>query len=563
MTYDVPHHSFWIQASPDMPDVLKRRCFQAYDQLHCQGVLHGMVELESILIGGDGRVKIMNFDRSRSSKPHGPVHLEPATQEDFKLEMREVHFKLDYMDARRKERLLWENRDNPQADQPPADPTTKIHAKYPYSVTREVPVDPAQWVLPELWRPKRFVVPGQSVQQFQYHLRQFLLAVDEEAGEGMDPPQFKSKKRKRGDRDEDSSDITSRKRPKVRFNPEATHHDGIRHTTRRLAPSPPPGLRRVVPRLSREWREASKFQPSHLSLALHPNKSNLDGDTSSYGPNVSPLDSCPHIPPLFDRHGSFPWESSRAEHHGRQNARHVCSVDGNNSESERARGKRRQLDIDNSSAFEDAPRAKRLRRTETTLTEPVELNNSTAAEQSESSSTQQPPVDSPRYSLRSSSRRTQVNSRTSRPSSSRAAQQTTGSGSSTSMRRRVRAPNDTLESIPLSPISTNSRTPPTASTFTSTNSVSSHGSTSALNTSTQARNSANQLTSATAMIVSGGAGITQSSFGPIQVVTYDQLALYQPLQPRSTIETVRLVAEQIPNTLLTTATRIARTFRLW
>lgn len=266
MTYDVPHHSFWIQASPDMPDVLKRRCLQAYDQLHCQGVLHGAVELENIFIGGDGRVKIINFDQSRSSKPNHEVHLEPASHHDFKLEMREVHYKLDYMDARRKEHVLWENRDGPQVIQLPANNTTRIHARYPYSVSREPPVDPAKWSLPDLWRPKRFVVPGQSAKQFQYHLKQFLLQVDEEEGEGIDPPKFKRKKRKLDDRDPDSPDnLPARKRPrlKVRFNPEATHNDGITRTTRRLARSPPPGQRRVVPRLSREWRESSEFQLPH------------------------------------------------------------------------------------------------------------------------------------------------------------------------------------------------------------------------------------------------------------------------------------------------------------
>lgn len=65
------------------------------------------------------------------------------------------------------------------------------------------------------------------------------------------------------------------------------------------------------------------------------------------------------------------------------------------------------------------------------------------------------------------------------------------------------------------------------------------------------------------MIVGGRAGFTPSSFGPIQVITYDQLALYQPLETRSTIETVRLAAELLPNTILTAANRIARTFRLW
>ncbi|EEB93131.1 hypothetical protein MPER_08257, partial [Moniliophthora perniciosa FA553] len=48
-----PHHSFWVEASPDMPLVLKERCIAAYERLHGCGVLHGDVELRHMLIGKD------------------------------------------------------------------------------------------------------------------------------------------------------------------------------------------------------------------------------------------------------------------------------------------------------------------------------------------------------------------------------------------------------------------------------------------------------------------------------------------------------------------------------
>ncbi|KAJ3719685.1 hypothetical protein C8R42DRAFT_542846, partial [Lentinula raphanica] len=48
-----PHHSFWIEASTDMPLSLKQRCVDAIAQIHSCGVLHGDIELRHMLIGGD------------------------------------------------------------------------------------------------------------------------------------------------------------------------------------------------------------------------------------------------------------------------------------------------------------------------------------------------------------------------------------------------------------------------------------------------------------------------------------------------------------------------------
>lgn len=264
-----------------MPDVLKRRCIQAYDQLHCQGVLHGSVEFENILITGDGRVKIINFDRSQSTKPLPRVHLKAANQDDFKLEMREIHYKLDYMGAREIEHSIWKNKDNPRPVQPPASNTKGIYAHYPYFISRETPIDPAQWTLPESWKPKRFIAPGQSVEQYKHHLKQLLLEIADEAGEGMDPPIFsrptsqKLNKRKREDNDLDDSESAAHKRSripsdtdeigrKVRFEQETDYSDGTTCIKRKLARSPPPGRKRSVPRIPRERREACEWQNSGL-----------------------------------------------------------------------------------------------------------------------------------------------------------------------------------------------------------------------------------------------------------------------------------------------------------
>ncbi|KAF5355743.1 hypothetical protein D9756_003930 [Leucocoprinus leucothites] len=539
MTYDVPHHSFWIQASPDMPDVLKRRCLQAYDQLHCQGVLHGNVEFENILIGGDGRVKIINFERSRSSKPKTDVKLEAADRIDFKMEMREVHYKLDYMGARQKERVTWESRHNLQEIRFPAGNTSRIHSRYPYSISRESPADPTRWSLPRLWKPRRFVVPGQSAERFHHHLKQFLLGVAEEAGEGMNPPTFlgptsqNPKKRKRNDSDSDNSELKAPKRArhgplleekgrKVRFEQETDYSDGTTRIKRKLAPSPPPGQRRIVPRIPRELREANGL------------------GASGYAPNVPPDNHCPHIPPTFDRRRFLWWESSRTSGPRPQDARPVGENDSG--DSDQLSGKRRQESDD-----ENLPRAKRLRRTETMFSE---SNDSGTEPPSTSSSVQDTPLVSPRYSLRSSSRRTQSSS--TRLSRSSVHRTNTLASLPSSSRRQTQALAKNPTSRSLTPASSG----PAAS---------SHGSTSAATAGTQAHFTANQLTSATAMIVGSHTGIMPTEFGPIQVITYDQLASYRPIESRSAVETVRLVAEQLPKTLITTANRLARsfTFGLW
>lgn len=98
-----PHHSFWIEASPDMPDVLKERCIEAYEKIHACGVLHGAVELCHMLIGGDGKVTIINFTKSRALDSNLDVMLLEATPADLELEMRKVKYKLDYDGARKKE----------------------------------------------------------------------------------------------------------------------------------------------------------------------------------------------------------------------------------------------------------------------------------------------------------------------------------------------------------------------------------------------------------------------------------------------------------------------------
>ena len=98
-----PHHIFWIEASPEMPECLKQRCIQAYEKIHAQGVLHGNVELQNMLIGGNGKVTIIHFENARVLVSDNADIVPRAEFGEFAMEMREVKYKLDYDGARQKE----------------------------------------------------------------------------------------------------------------------------------------------------------------------------------------------------------------------------------------------------------------------------------------------------------------------------------------------------------------------------------------------------------------------------------------------------------------------------
>ena len=110
MLMELPHQAFWVQASADMPDVLKKRCVEAYEKLHAAGILHGSPHLRHLLIGGDARVTIMNFERSRVLDPVSNTHIsqEKANAAELRLEMRKVKYQLDYDNARVKEKQKWD-----------------------------------------------------------------------------------------------------------------------------------------------------------------------------------------------------------------------------------------------------------------------------------------------------------------------------------------------------------------------------------------------------------------------------------------------------------------------
>ncbi|KAF7986253.1 hypothetical protein HWV62_38729 [Athelia sp. TMB] len=166
---ELPHHSFWIEASPGMPSILKQRCVEAFAKIHERGVLHGDVELHNMLIGGDGRVTIINFQNSRALIPNLDITLMGAEAKELELEMRRVKYKLDYEGAREKE-LMKMTRAVARTGRVDEDGT-------------EPAVDAKDWA--QSWAntaanaiPTRFVVPGQTQATIVDEVRNFLESLD-------------------------------------------------------------------------------------------------------------------------------------------------------------------------------------------------------------------------------------------------------------------------------------------------------------------------------------------------------------------------------------------------
>ena len=96
---ELPHSSFWVEATEDMSIALKRKCIAALDRIHERGVLHGDVELRHMLVNAEGDVTIIDFQMSQALRPIKEVGLEACTVADIRVEKRKVLFKLNYGDA--------------------------------------------------------------------------------------------------------------------------------------------------------------------------------------------------------------------------------------------------------------------------------------------------------------------------------------------------------------------------------------------------------------------------------------------------------------------------------
>jgi len=176
LAMEPPHHSFWIEASPDMPIVLKERVIAAFQKLHDRGLLHGDAELRHMLIGGDARVTLIDFQESRTTRPLADLQLKEARRFDFEeIEKMNREYRRDNANfarhMRRKERWLNGNIGPPVSDD-----------EEPEGEDRVVPpVDiktwEAQWGRASNSIPHRFIVPGQEPEELDAAVNDFIATV--------------------------------------------------------------------------------------------------------------------------------------------------------------------------------------------------------------------------------------------------------------------------------------------------------------------------------------------------------------------------------------------------
>ena len=178
-----------------MPHALKERVIAAFEKVHAQGVLHGDPELRHMLIGADGKVMIIDFGMSRAIREHASVGIERAEPEEFRLEMRKVKYKLDYMGARQKEgdkvddylrrvrrnrkiSELWKRRAKGERVGP-----IPQYEEDPEEYEMDPPVNAQDfqedWITASDDSPIRVVVPGQTPEQVASQVQALLWKLDE------------------------------------------------------------------------------------------------------------------------------------------------------------------------------------------------------------------------------------------------------------------------------------------------------------------------------------------------------------------------------------------------
>jgi hypothetical protein len=201
---ELPHQAFWVQASTDMPDVLKKRCVEAYEKLHAAGILHGSPHLRHLLIGGDARVTIMNFERSRVLDPVSNAHIGQgkANAAELRLEMRKVKYQLDYDNARVKEKQKWDRYEaslehSKVVLREAMDPPSRV--PHMLEVLPEDVLDPPidtrrlkSWAPEQSYSSARFVVPTITAEAFANAVEKFIANIRRLEREGDGPPPSRS-----------------------------------------------------------------------------------------------------------------------------------------------------------------------------------------------------------------------------------------------------------------------------------------------------------------------------------------------------------------------------------
>ncbi|KAG5648120.1 hypothetical protein DXG03_006074 [Asterophora parasitica] len=163
-----PHHSFWMHANPDMPGCLKELCIYAVQQLHARGILHGDLRPCNVLIGGDAKVTIINYQRSRLVERHDLIESSPCTPQDLAWEMRAFKWMLDYRGARDLEARSMEDVEAALIVNP-GDPGLNNQLQFHRHLIK--------WVF-HPFPPRRFVVPGQSPEDLATEVNLFIDRIE-------------------------------------------------------------------------------------------------------------------------------------------------------------------------------------------------------------------------------------------------------------------------------------------------------------------------------------------------------------------------------------------------
>ncbi|KAI0335339.1 hypothetical protein GY45DRAFT_1317275 [Cubamyces sp. BRFM 1775] len=172
-----PHRSFWIEASADMPNVLKKEIILTYVALHDRGILHGDAELHNMLIGGDGRITLMHFHAARVRHAGPGDSLPVASRSDFAMELRRVMFKLDYEGARAREHARRERFEQHALENLDRQSRGEPEISMPIEELQERPPSEHEWR--SKWingldtKPRRFIIPGQSPEELVNALESF------------------------------------------------------------------------------------------------------------------------------------------------------------------------------------------------------------------------------------------------------------------------------------------------------------------------------------------------------------------------------------------------------
>ncbi|THH21449.1 hypothetical protein EW146_g86 [Bondarzewia mesenterica] len=176
-----PHPIFWIEASPTMPHVLKHLVVEAFAKIHARGIVHSDIALRHMLIGGDLKVTIIDFQASRAVVPNEAVGLGEAYESETRLEMRHVKFLLDYKGARQKElnktrRALARLKRNAlrkqmRSKKDAKDAEVSSDEEEPSDDDWDPPIFPedmkTDWMVGANNVPRRFVMPGVHKEQLQ------------------------------------------------------------------------------------------------------------------------------------------------------------------------------------------------------------------------------------------------------------------------------------------------------------------------------------------------------------------------------------------------------------